>query len=368
VKRPAKNLVAILRGALGIGLFYYVVSTIGGWSFLQSLFLTPWLPPALAALMCFGIAIESKRMGLLFHSHDMRLSFNHGCKLVVIGTFFNFCLPGGTGGDVVKLYYLASENHGRGIETATVLLVDRLVALISLLFLIIGLALLNLQLVVVHAPIRWLVSAAVVGAISLSVVGVFSLSKQLRASRMYTYVLTRMPFHNYVERVSDALYKFREYKKALLSAVLISIVGHLALGGMYIAMASVFVPEAPPVIACLLALLGMLANALPITPGGLGVGEAAFNGLFRLVGYAGGAQLILAWRIAMVPVCFLGCILYMLGVRRGQFFTKQSCESTVVTPSSEPDAGELRSVESSGPKKSLDVESDLEGNCVSGTD
>jgi uncharacterized membrane protein YbhN (UPF0104 family) len=76
-------------------------------------------------------------------------------------------------------------------------------------------------------------------------------------------------------------------------------------------------PNAQPLTVCLLALLGMVANALPITPGGLGVGEAAFEGLFRMVGYSGGARIILAWRVGMLALCFLGSALYIAGARRG---------------------------------------------------
>jgi hypothetical protein len=62
--------------------------------------------------------------------------------------------------------------------------------------------------------------------------------------------------------------------------------------------------------------LGMLANALPVTPGGIGVGEAAFEQLFALAGgVAGGAMLILSWRIGMLPICLLGLIFYAFGIR-----------------------------------------------------
>jgi uncharacterized membrane protein YbhN (UPF0104 family) len=86
-------------------------------------------------------------------------------------------------------------------------------------------------------------------------------------------------------------------------------------------------PNAQPLTVCLLALLGLLANALPITPGGLGVGEAAFEGLFRTVGYGGGARLILAWRVGMLALCCLGCALYIAGARRGQ--TDEAAVSTL---------------------------------------
>jgi uncharacterized membrane protein YbhN (UPF0104 family) len=85
---------------------------------------------------------------------------------------------------------------------------------------------------------------------------------------------------------------------------------------MFIVGANVLLPPVPVLITCLLGFTGMLANAVPITPGGLGVGEAAFEGLFALVGVAGGATLLFLWRVGVVPVAVLGAILYLMGVRR----------------------------------------------------
>src|SRR5262249_49897137 len=86
---------------------------------------------------------------------------------------------------------------------------------------------------------------------------------------------------------------------------------------LFSAAAKVFIPNAPPLVVSLLSLLGLLANALPITPGGLGVGEAAFEGLFRSIGYTHGSQLILAWRAGMIALCGIGCALYIAGADNG---------------------------------------------------
>jgi uncharacterized membrane protein YbhN (UPF0104 family) len=101
-----------------------------------------------------------------------------------------------------------------------------------------------------------------------------------------------------------------------MKAAGLSFIGHLALLAVLGAAAKVFMPDAPAGAVGMLALLGLLANALPITPGGLGVGEAAFEGLFRVAGYSHGAQLILAWRAGMLALCGIGCALYIAGAHR----------------------------------------------------
>jgi uncharacterized protein (TIRG00374 family) len=332
VKPRNRNLLSALRVFLGIGLLYYVLSTTGGWLAARHFLSTPWLLPGLTILTLLGAAIESKRLGLLLKSQGIGLSFVHGYRIVAIAAFFNFCIPGGTGGDVMKLYYLASENRRQVVEMATVLLVDRAVALFSLLLLVVGLAIFNAQLVHEYVLVQFFIAIAVGGLVGLALLAALSCSTQFRASRVYHFVVTKIPLHRYLRRVSDALYGFREHKEALLSAALLSMLGHVGLAIMLVGAASVFMPLAPPLVVSLLSFLGLLANALPITPGGLGVGEAAFQGLFGAVGFAGGATLILAWRVGMLPLCMLGCILYMVGDHKEASQSKVVRETTQLTP------------------------------------
>lgn len=315
MNHPIKHLFAIFRVVLGVGLLYYVLRQTGGWAAVRQLVSTAWLLPWLAVLTMFGAAIESKRLGFLFGAQGMRLSFAQGYRVVAIGALFNFCIPGGTGGDVMKLYYLAANNRGRRVEIATVIFVDRAVALFCMLCLVVTLALLDGRLVRDYPAIGGLVAVAALCAAILLVGGVVACSTRLRASRWYGYLMTRLPLHRYLERVADALYAFRKNRAALAKAAAFSLVGHLALLGVLSAAGRAIIPNAPPMTVSLLALLGLLANALPITPGGLGVGEAAFEGLFRLAGYSGGAQLILAWRAGMLALCCVGCAFYISGSR-----------------------------------------------------
>jgi uncharacterized protein (TIRG00374 family) len=293
----------------------------------KQLISTRWLLPWLSLLSIFGAAIEAKRLGFLFGAQGMRLSFFQGYRVVAIGALFNFCIPGGTGGDVMKLYYLAADNRGRRVEVATVLFVDRALALFCMLCLVVALALLDGRFVLDYPLVGALAAAAGLGAIGLFVGGAVACSTRLRSSRLYIYLMTKLPLRHYLTRAADALYIFRRSKAALAKAAALSFIGHLALLGIFIAAGRVIMPGAAPLRVCLLALLGLLANALPITPGGLGVGEASFEGLFRIAGYSHGAQLILAWRAGVMALCGLGCALYIAGAQR----SRQSAEATGAT-------------------------------------
>jgi len=49
------------------------------------------------------------------------------------GVFFNSCLPGGNGGDAVKIYYAMEGNKGRRTEIATLVMFDRAIGMFALL-------------------------------------------------------------------------------------------------------------------------------------------------------------------------------------------------------------------------------------------
>ena len=72
--------------------------------------------------------------------------------------------------------------------------------------------------------------------------------------------------------------------------------------------------------------LGLLANAVPATPGGLGVGEAAFDSLFRLGGLSGGASVLIGWRLVMLVPAAIGLAIYLGG--RKQFVTAAASGSS----------------------------------------
>jgi uncharacterized protein (TIRG00374 family) len=304
-----------VRLAAAAALLYFVLSRAGNLVALKQLLSTFWLLPVLIFAAVGGAVLEVLRLRVLFQSQQLRIPFGYGYRMVAIAAFFSFCLPGGTSGDVMKLYYLASKNKGRGIEIATVLLADRVIAMFALLAIVVSVALFERSLIAQSRVILLLVltGAAMMGA--LVIVTALSCSARVRTTRFYAAIVRRAPFSRYLVRISDALLAFRHHWVAVLEAIALSAASHALLAGMFAAAGSVVLPQASAAAVITLSLLGMFANALPITPGGIGVGESAFQALFGLAGYSGGASLLLAWRAGMMSLCALGCLFYVAGLK-----------------------------------------------------
>lgn len=304
----------LLRTATALALLGYVVSG-AEWRILGSLVSTWWLIAILVTLSLVGTAVEAIRLSVLYGALGLRVSFGLGFQLVTIATFFNFCIPGATGGDIVKMWYLNAIAKRHPAEMAAVWFVDRLTGLFSLLLLVVIVGLFSMPFVDAHPVLRALLItavAALAGIAAVSALACTGLAGGLR--RLLDLYLPRLTV---LTRVAESLAAFRSRPGAIAKAIAVSFAGHIALLTTFVALGHFFMPAVAPGRVSLLSLFGLFANAVPLTPGGLGVGEAAFDTLFRLAGVTTGAALLLAWRIGMLPLCLAGGLLYMVGVRHG---------------------------------------------------
>jgi hypothetical protein len=58
--------------------------------------------------------------------------------------------------------------------------------------------------------------------------------------------------------------------------------------------------------------IGLITVAIPLAPGGIGIGHAAFESLYQLAGFSGGADIFNLFIIVQLGVFLLGGIPYFL--------------------------------------------------------
>src|SRR5580658_203538 len=126
----------VMRLAIGVGILVYLAKS-GQINFSSLIRLFhPWPITVIAVgFLLLDIFMMSIRASLLFRNARLSLSLGNSIQLNLIGFLFSTFLPGAAGGDLAKLVYATRENHGRRAEVATVLILDRLVGLFSLILL-----------------------------------------------------------------------------------------------------------------------------------------------------------------------------------------------------------------------------------------
>lgn len=318
-KTRARNVVfGILRAVIGVTLLVYLgTSGLIKWKSLLGL-AQAW-PLTLAALVGLIIAfyIAAWRLAILMAAPGLHLTLGASLRLTLIGQFFSTFLPGGTSGDMMKIYYAARGNEGRRTEVATIMLFDRAVGMFALLLFPLLLVPFFPQLVAASPALRRILLVAASIAVAMLAGFLLCLSTRVRNSRLLLWLFRKMPLGAYAERMFDAVHGFGDHPGALLGSVVISLMGHVISAGTVIILAIATGGVVRSAEVSMLVPIGFLANTLPLTPGGLGVGEAAFSRLFRLAHIATGAEALLGWRLLTTLISLPGLIYYLQG--RQQF-------------------------------------------------
>ncbi|HZJ14744.1 MAG TPA: lysylphosphatidylglycerol synthase transmembrane domain-containing protein [Chthoniobacteraceae bacterium] len=223
--------------------------------------------------------IGAIRWQILLRVQGVILSWSRVFALVMIGLFFNFLIPGGTGGDVVKIFYLLKETPGQRTAAVLSVLVDRIIGLVGLIALAAFLTVRNWSWLISTAETAqyvWMVflilGASVAGLAFSFVVTGFDLVHRLPA---------KMPGRDKIAELALAYNLYGRAWRPSLAAFMLSIVVHLGsiLTFFYAAKAYASPEIRIPTAAEFFAVTPIVNTlvSLPISLGGVGVREGLFQ-------------------------------------------------------------------------------------------
>lgn len=296
-----------------------------GWLFSQQRFnlvLITQLHSTPETIALFSIAVVSVLVGLLIMSWRFQLllqrvgfpiTLREAIGLTFIGSFTSAVLPGLVGGDVVKTVYLCRSSTHQRSEALAAVLVDRAIGLYSLMFLaVMALPVVSLwHLTRLDQHIELLL-LALWGGVTFA--GVLLTICPL--SPMLHLIQARLP-----QGLRDLLQAFVTYcasPKLLIASICLSLINHVLvvlsfwMVGLLISDPLTFFGH------IVLNPLAMLLNAIPLTPGGIGLAESGFALLFEHAGSPNGATIGLLGRFIQYVVFTLCGIpaLLLLNIQR----------------------------------------------------
>lgn len=292
------------------------------------------------------------RWKLLLLAQKIHYTTREAVAIGFIGFFFSQFVPGSTGGDLMKAYYVAIDHPRKRAAGITTVFLDRVVGLLDLVALA-GIAiLLNWSKIMSDSVLTSLAMAVGVILVGALAGAVLFFSERVRSSSVVLALLRRLPFKNLLFKIQEAVYVYKYHPGLILSAVLISALVQLTM----IAMAFCYSRAlgGGPELYCFFFIvpLANLAMAVPLgSPGGLGQLEFAYDQLFRLFGGEPGFGLSVALiqRLNWYLWGVVGGVYYLKRrgkVRRARELARQSENGEI------PNDGKSEDGESSGEEES----------------
>jgi len=184
-----------------------------------------WVAIGILAYVVVEVA-AAFRWHVLLKVQGIRLSFPRLSGLFLIGMFYNQFLPGGTGGDIIKSYFLLKETPDKKAGALLAVVFDRLIGLVALVSITGLLVVVRYQWLSQTPETRRLlwILLVLLGSSIAGLLGTFVIS----GFNLVHFLPEKFPGREKLIEVSAAYQLYARHWRATLVAFVSSLVAHLA--------------------------------------------------------------------------------------------------------------------------------------------
>lgn len=275
---------------------------------------SPLLQESLSPLHLLGVPLvalsfvpQAVRWRWLLRIQNINVGFRRVLSWVWIGEFFALTLPGTVGGELARGFYVVRNTERARLGALSTVLLDRVLGLFGALFL--GALSFAVLLLGDDPPDASLTVVGATVTLLLLAMSGFSLGVACRPTRalMLHFVPKR-----FSDSVDTLLSGYLAQKWLLARCFALSLVAHLLLMLAFMVAGRMLETSLQWHHVLLVVPLVLIAIVLPISPGGIGVGETAASVLFAQFGAPNGAAIMLLVRVWLVLLQLCGGLVYLL--------------------------------------------------------
>src|SRR5947199_9498587 len=313
LRRMKKILVTLFQLAVTIALLYWVYHDPNRRAQMVEAIRNAqyhWVIIGILAYVVVEIA-AAFRWHVLLKVQGIHLSFARLCGLFLIGMFYNQFLPGGTGGDIMKSYYLLKETPDKKAGALLAVVFDRfigLVALVAITGTLIGLRYDFLSQTTETRQLLWILLVI----LGVSITGLLT-TFVITGFKLFHSLPLRFPGREKLIEISAAYHLYARHWRATFVAFGASVVAHLATFATFLCAAYALGARVPLVNFFAVMPVERTVSALPISFAGIGLREKVLQ--IMLHGLCGvpeaTAILIGSLSFLIILICCLpGAIVY----------------------------------------------------------
>lgn len=305
----------VLKLGVGAGLVVYVLhSKMIDFDALKTVLFAPRNLLMAAVFFFISAGCCALRWHLLSRVQNLSLSRFTMFELIMIGNFFNTFMPGAVGGDVIKAWYVAGREPAKKMRAVFTMFLDRVVGLAVVVFYSAITLLFYTDWLPLHPELKWL-AAAIWGfsVAALTGAGIFFSLRPKHWARLekFTASFARWPW---AQRLIDSTLLYRGQFTTVMKSIALSAVSILGMNILYKLVGDQLGIPMDLAHYFFIVPVTMTISAVPILPGGIGVGQVAFFKLFQWVGMANpqqGATLCTVMQVYTILFNCTGAFFYL---------------------------------------------------------
>ncbi len=269
-----------------------------------------WVVIGILAYVIVEIA-AAFRWHVLLKVQGIHLSFWRLSGLFLIGMFYNQFLPGGTGGDIIKSYYLLKETPDRKAGALLAVVFDRLIGLVALVAItgtLIGLRYDFLSQTTETRQLVWILLVV----LGVSIAGLLT-TFVITGFKLFHSLPLRFPGREKLIEVSAAYHLYARHWRATLVAFGSSIVAHLATFATFLSVAYSLRANVKIVDFFAVMPIERTISAMPISFAGIGWREKVLQIMLNGVCGVPEATAILVGSLSFLIIlicCLPGAVVY----------------------------------------------------------
>lgn len=261
-----------------------------------------------------SIPLEALRWHILLRSQGLTLRLGRTTRILATSLFFANFLPGAAGGDLIRGVYIYNAAEGRRTPALLSIFIDRLIGLIA--FVLVGLVAVLLLPSTGSAALR--PSIAALSALFMAALAAVVLFGQ-PMGRLLRHALSGWSLRllTIIDDLGAALRQYARDWRSTGLALLISVaLAVLAVAPIVLIAEAMQIGTLSLLGYAVAGLYALIANSLPVTPGGLGVGEAAFASVCVIMdpqaAHAAYGTIFLAFRCIFILSTVPGLVAYLI--------------------------------------------------------
>ncbi len=286
-------------------------------SLIRRIFRDPATVVVVALLLWFAYSLSAWRWMMLLSLQGVSHTWREVLRVVFAALFLNNVLP--AGGDTYRIAFVLNADTGHKASAVLSIIVDRVMGLYALMVIASALILMEWQVVFAHPPLLVFSVIVFTSTVALPIFFYF-LDRALKSKLLHVIFrkisMTR-PLHKLLLLLGNSMTHYRKASRTITLAMIISILIHLVLLLSFILLANAMNLAEPSIqLKAAGATLGWLSNLIPVTPGGIGVGEAVFDQICRwgsANASAGYGSAFLAHRSLAIAATLPGLLLLFVG-------------------------------------------------------